>query len=81
MDDGTRFARREGWFLETMPAPTVSRLRCHEAWLKAHDKLPAAGCISVDEAEKTLWRALSDEQLVAEDWTRKAKRWIGAPTT
>jgi hypothetical protein len=66
VNNGTAFARREGWFLETWSEATTVRLHLLEAILKAKDELPPSRRITVPEAEKALWQALSDGHLAAE---------------
>jgi hypothetical protein len=66
IDHGTSSAPRKGWFLEKWPEATTVRLSILETNLKAKDELPSSARISVAEAEKALWRALSDGKLVAE---------------
>jgi hypothetical protein len=70
VDEGTSFKRREGWFLGIWSEATTVRLSLLEMSLKARDKLPASSRMPVPEAEKGLWRALSDGHLVAEALSR-----------
>ena len=70
INDGTAFAAQKGWFLERWSEPTTVRLSILERF---RDELPASWCMSVPEAEKALWRALSDGHLVAEALSRDGK--------
>ena len=64
--NGTRFERRAGWFLESWCEPTTARLQLLEVWHRTHNTLSNSLKMSVREAQQALWRALSDEHLVAE---------------
>jgi len=64
--NGTAFARRAGWFLETWSKPTTVRLGFLEDILNAKGELPSTRKMSVGAAEKELWRALSEGHLTAE---------------
>jgi hypothetical protein len=66
VDNGTAFARRQGWFLEQWREATTVRLSMLENWYRSHEQLPGTRQMSVREAEKVLWRALGDGHLGAE---------------
>jgi hypothetical protein len=66
VSNGTAFERRAGWFLESWSEATTVRLMIHERFLAARNELPPSRQMSVSDAEKALWRALSDGHLVAE---------------
>ena len=66
VENGSAFAPRAGWFLETWHEATTVRLSMMESILKARHELPSTWQMAVREAEEALWRALSDEHLVAE---------------
>jgi hypothetical protein len=66
VNSGTAFARREGWFLETWSEATTVRLHLLETFLNANNELPSSSQMTVSEAEKALWQALSDGHLAAE---------------
>ena len=65
-DGGTKFSLQKGWFLESWSEPTTIRLAFLEIIERQKRQLPHTTCMSVGEAEKDLWRALSEGQLVAE---------------
>jgi hypothetical protein len=64
--NGTAFARRAGWFLETWSKPTTVRLSLFDDILLAKGEPPANQKMTIRDAEKALWRALEEGQLVAE---------------
>jgi hypothetical protein len=66
VEQGTAFARREGWFIERWPEATTIRLRYVERRMIAKGELPSSWQMSVDEAETALWRALPERHLIAE---------------
>lgn len=66
IENGKEFAQRAGWFLETWHEATTVRLSLLETILKAKGELPETFQMPVREAEKALWRALSDGHLTAE---------------
>jgi hypothetical protein len=63
--DGS-FVRQQGWFLESWSAATTVRLSMHEKYLAANDQLPELRKMSILEAERELWRALGQAEIVAE---------------
>lgn len=64
--NGKKFERRAGWFLETWSVPTTIRLSLLEKILELQDELPRTRQMSILNAEKELWTALSEGLLVAE---------------
>jgi hypothetical protein len=66
VENGTRFARREGSFLEPWSGATTIRLALVELSLTRQGQSPATGQMSVAKAQKALWRTLGDGTLVAE---------------
>ena len=70
---GTAFARRAGWFLESWSEPTTVRLALAERFLQAQGKLPATRQMSLADAERELWQALSEGRLVAEGFDENGR--------
>jgi hypothetical protein len=58
--------KRKGYFLETRLAPTVSRLALLDAVVRFHSDVLSTAVMNIREAEATLWRALSEDRLIAE---------------
>lgn len=71
VNNGTKFARRKGWFLETRCRPTTFLLTLLQSHAGSEDERPAR--MTVREAEAALWRALSDEHLWAEGFDAQGK--------
>lgn len=66
VDGGTSFARRAGWFLEARPEATTVWLSVSETLMRTRGELPPSFQMKVSEAEKVLWRSLSQGDLTAE---------------
>jgi hypothetical protein len=64
-DDGMKFERHAGWFLEPWSKATIARLSLFDRLLKNRAELPPARQMAVREAEIVLWRALSEGRLTA----------------
>jgi hypothetical protein len=56
---------RAGYFLETRPAPTVSRLALLDQILRAEGNVPPTAVMTIREAEAALWQASSEDRLIA----------------
>lgn len=69
VENGTKFAAREGWFLEIWDEATTVRLGLLEKIAKAEGELPATWQTSIGGAERALWHALADGYLTAEAMT------------
>jgi hypothetical protein len=59
-------AKRGGYFLETMLAPTVSRLALLDAVSRVRGNVPSTAVMTIREAQAVLWRASSEGRLIAE---------------
>jgi hypothetical protein len=57
---------RAGYFLETRPAPTVSRLALLDVTLRVRGNLPPNARMTIEQARVELWRALAEDGLIAE---------------
>jgi hypothetical protein len=71
VNNGTEFARRKGWFLETWSRPTTFLLTLLQSHASSEEERPAR--MTIREAEAALWRALSDEDLWAEGFDAQGR--------
>jgi hypothetical protein len=58
--------KRMGYFLEARRAPTVSRLALLDVVSRVRGNVPSTAVMTIREAEAELWRALSEDRLIAE---------------
>jgi len=68
--NGVDVVPQKGWFLETWSDATTFRLLILESIFMARAQLPSSTAMTVDQAEKALWQALSESRLVAEGLNR-----------
>lgn len=66
VDGGKSFDHRAGWILEPHREASTVWLSLTEATIKAELERPASAQMSASEAEKALWRRLSEGALIAE---------------
>jgi hypothetical protein len=69
-NDGKKFTRQEGWFLEVWHPANFLRLLLEHEYLRSTGELPATSEYSPADAELELRRALSDAKLKAEGFNR-----------
>jgi hypothetical protein len=67
---GQSLTKRAGWFLEPWRSSTAVRLSMLDAVLRGRGQLPASARLTPSQAERELWRALSEERLAAEGFDR-----------
>lgn len=70
---GTAFANRKGWFLEQWLPASVSHLALLTSYKKVSEEPPKSPYVSVSDAQRALWQALSEGELVAEALTDAGK--------
>jgi hypothetical protein len=73
VNNGTEFALRKGWFLETWCRPTTFLLTMRQIHASSEKERPSTARMTIREAEAALWQALSDEHLWAEGFDAQGK--------
>jgi hypothetical protein len=69
--NGKSFANRKGWFLEPWPKVSAMTLTMIDNDLRGRGHLPESAHPTPGQAEKELWRALSEERLKAEGFDKR----------
>jgi len=70
IDNGKRFQKQKGWFLEAPIPPKFRRLLLEQEYMRLNGRLPSTFEFSPVEAELELRRALSDGRLTADGFNR-----------
>lgn len=70
-DGGTKFTRRNGWFLEVWHPSSAVRLQGDDNMMRATGELPRTARLTPDTAAKELRRFLSEGRLIAEGFNRE----------
>jgi hypothetical protein len=65
-DKTAESVERAGYFLETRPPPTVSRLALLDVVSRVRGNVPSTAVMTIREAEAALWHASSEGRLIAE---------------
>jgi hypothetical protein len=70
-DGGTKFIRRNGWFLEAWRPSSAVRLQIADNIMQATGELPRTARLTPDRATKELWQFLTEGRLIAEGFNRE----------
>jgi hypothetical protein len=68
---GTKFVRRDGWFLEAWHPSSAVRLQIDDNIMQATGELPRTARLTPDGAAKELWQFLAQGRLIAEGFNRE----------